>query len=238
MDLRAPLPHVAEKFPFGSRFLRPDSRISSGSTAEPDKEGESDGLIIKMANSQAEMEDVFRLRYQVYCLERGFERAEDYPEGFESDEYDPYSLHFIAYSEYKPVGTVRLILPGPLDFPIERHCGVDVRSICKDDTRVAEISRLAVSSEALKGCPAGKSTVTVRLIEELFRADKLHGLGIKHIFAAMSRSLERRLKLCGIEFTPAGKPVDYHGVRTPFYAVPDEVVKMFLKGGNTIPAVG
>ena len=39
------------------------------------------------------LEQSYRLRYQVYCLERKFLRAEDYPEGLEHDEFDRHSIH-------------------------------------------------------------------------------------------------------------------------------------------------
>ena len=38
------------------------------------------------------MERSYRLRYQVYCVERGFLDAGDYPEQLERDEFDRYSF--------------------------------------------------------------------------------------------------------------------------------------------------
>jgi len=49
------------------------------------------------------------------------------------------------------VGTVRLILENPFGFPVERYCNVDMKTICPDTGRIAEISRLAVSSHTAKG---------------------------------------------------------------------------------------
>lgn len=232
MEMGTFFPHSAHQYPHHKGFLRSKSRPAAKAADKPgDEKEESGGLLIKRALTADELDSVFRLRYQVYCLERGYECQEDYPDGRETDEYDQYSLHFIACSGTKPVGTVRLILPNPLAFPIEKHCGVDIASISRGDTRVAEISRLAVSSEALKEGAISKSMVTIGLIRELFHANRLHGLGIRHVFAVMSGGLERRLKRCGIRFMPAGKPVHYHGARTPFYTSPDEVLKMFLFAG-------
>lgn len=182
-------------------------------------------LTVRRIFSTDELTDVFRLRYQVYCLERDYESPEDYPCELESDEYDQYSMHFIARAEDIPVGTVRLILPSPLNLPVARYCGVKLDEICPDSARVAEISRLAVSSLALKQCSISKGYVTVRLIRELFRANKLFNLDINYVFVAMSKALERRLQRCGIGFTKAGNPVEYHGIRTPYYAATDELVQ-------------
>jgi hypothetical protein len=46
----------------------------------------------EVALSPSQFEDVFRLRYQVYCLEKGFEDAARFPDGCERDRYDG---HFV-----------------------------------------------------------------------------------------------------------------------------------------------
>jgi N-acyl-L-homoserine lactone synthetase len=180
-------------------------------------------MLVKEAISHEELLDVYRLRYKVYCLERNYERVQDYPGGLETDEYDPYSVHFIAYVGALPVGTVRLILPNPLGFPVERFCNVDVASICPDTRRFAEISRLAVSSEAAKGCLTERSRITLALLKCLHLAAR--ELNVEYFLSAMSTPLERLLNRCGMRFKKAGLPVDYHGIRTPYYALCDELEK-------------
>lgn len=176
-----------------------------------------------------ELSEVFRLRYQVYCLERGYESPEDHPCGLEHDEYDQYSIHFIAKVCDVPVGTVRLITPNPLDLPVERYCRVDAHSICHGSSKIAEISRLAVSSEAVRQCSISKGYVTSRLIKELFQANRLFNLDINYVFVVMSQALERRMQRCGIGFIKAGEPVEYHGIRTPYYAVTGELMQRLSK---------
>lgn len=177
-----------------------------------------------MVTSEDELNHVFRIRYKVYCLERGYERPEDYLGGSESDEYDPYSKHFIVYIDSLPVGTARLILQNPYGFPIERYCNVDIRTISADTTKVAEISRLAVSSEAVKGCSIKKkSAIMFSLIREIYQTTEL--LNIKYVVAAMGKGLERMLKKCGIIFIKAGDPVEYHGIRIPYYSHIEELMK-------------
>ncbi len=167
------------------------------------------------------MNDVFRVRYEVYCLERGYERADDHPDGLEHDEYDPYSIHFIAYLNSSPVGTVRLILKNPFGFPVERYCNVDLKTICPDADQIAEISQLAVSSNAAKGFFIERSQITLSLIKELYYTSR--ELRIRYLVSAMSRALERLLNKCGMSFMKAGLPVDYHGLRTPYYATCDDL---------------
>lgn len=178
-------------------------------------------MLIKRVTNTKELNDVFRIRYDVYCLERGYERAEDCPSGFEMDEYDPYSLHFIAYVKSNPVGTARVILPNPLGLPVERYCNVDIKTFCSDTVQAAEISRLAVSSEATKGFSINRGGITLSLIRELFKVAA--PLNVKYVFSAMSTGLDRMLKKCGIQFYQAGAPVEYHGIRTPYYASIDDL---------------
>jgi len=42
------------------------------------------------------MEKAFRIRYQVYCVEKSYETAEAYPDGMEIDEYDMHSTHSLV----------------------------------------------------------------------------------------------------------------------------------------------
>ena len=53
------------------------------------------------------------LRFQVYCLERNFENAEEHPDGLEIDSYDTHAVQGVLF--HRPtrgaIGSVRMILP-------------------------------------------------------------------------------------------------------------------------------
>lgn len=127
--------------------------------------------------------EFYKLRYQVYCLETGFESAEDRQSMldaagqsiyYEEDEFDHRSVHYLirhkASQEY--VATTRLILPNSQDigapFPIEIHCKLQGK-IDGETSRYAVVSREvkrrlgAVPAE----CVLGKSTPTDRDLERL-----------------------------------------------------------------------
>ncbi|HBC58097.1 MAG TPA: PEP-CTERM/exosortase system-associated acyltransferase [Gammaproteobacteria bacterium] len=104
------------------------------------------------------LDAVFRLRYQVYCLEHPFENPQQCYRGLERDIYDSRSVHCLI--RHKRTGwdaaTVRLVLP--MDgsefslLPIEQHCGTSLANYgyrVSSQTRktAAEISRFAVSRE-------------------------------------------------------------------------------------------
>ena len=116
-------------------------------------------------------EEVFRLRYQVYVVETGFERAEDHPNGLERDAFDTRSDHYLLRHRATGVyaATARMILPdssAPLAaFPIETHCqfhkGLEKRDP-EERRRLGEVSRFAVSRAFKKrvgeaGTPIGIS---------------------------------------------------------------------------------
>jgi len=106
--------------------------------------------------------EVYHLRYQVYCVETGFERKEacqtvnKYGKQIwlEMDKYDWRSRHYLVRHIRTGLfaATVRLVLPDHNDveapFPIEENCVLDypVRDI-NIRRHLAEISRFAVSKE-------------------------------------------------------------------------------------------
>jgi len=155
------------------------------------------------------VEWVYRVRYEVYCLECGFENPENYLSGMEWDQYDPYSIHFIALDDScGAVGTVRLILDSQLGFPIEKHCQISIRGDQLPRHRGAEISRLAVTRQCR--CPE----ITLGLWKSVYLESKR--LGILYWYAAMERKLERLLRKSRLVFEQIGVVVDYNGLRAPF----------------------
>jgi N-acyl amino acid synthase of PEP-CTERM/exosortase system len=98
------------------------------------------------------LEAAFRIRYQVYCVERRFLPEADYPEQAETDEFDGDSVHAVAtHLSGEPAGTARLVLSSRRGFPAARHCVFDEPFGYLAETghpalaHVAEVSRLAIS---------------------------------------------------------------------------------------------
>jgi N-acyl-L-homoserine lactone synthetase len=99
----------------------------------------------RLAVETGEKDELFRLRYQVYCKEKQWLKESDYPDGREIDEYDPHSVHFVAIKNDKVAGTARAIFPSELGLPILNSFNVAVPAHV---TSYVEISRLAVFREA------------------------------------------------------------------------------------------
>ncbi len=195
------------------------------------------------ATTRHQLEDVFRVRYDVYCREFGFERPEDCPGGIETDEYDAAALHCLLrhVRTLRVAGCVRVIVPtgDELGIPMTAFCGDSLEpgplhpgnlpgnSIC-------EISRLAVTAPFRRRPGEQRSPIGNpdhgSVDEREARAMPLLGISMfvaaaalvqtaqrEHVYAMMEPKLARLLALCGIHFQQIGGIVDYHGIRAPYY---------------------
>jgi N-acyl amino acid synthase of PEP-CTERM/exosortase system len=197
------------------------------------------------ATTPEQLDLAYRLRYQVYCVENGFEDPDRCGDGREIDEDDDRSAHALLLHRLSGVaaGTVRLIMPllderrEPL--PIERTSDPVVRLRLGPLPRhlVAEVSRFAVSknfrrrhgdgqyaeagfSRPLAGRAAGDRRLMPFITFGLLRA--ILGIclehGITHLAAMMEPALLRLLFRLGLMFEPLGGLVEHHGLRQPCLA--------------------
>jgi len=175
-----------------------------------------EGFDVIVADSPSLIRQSYQLRYQVYCVERGFLGGSD---DLEFDEYDSHSRHIVLVSRNsgQVVGTVRLVLPCvqqpensfPLQLVCNPHLLHDLPLLS-----TAEVSRFAISKEMLSGIPSG--LMRLGLVQGLIQSS--HDLGITHWCAVMERSLLRLLRSSSIHFHPLGSLVEYHGPRQPCWS--------------------
>jgi N-acyl amino acid synthase of PEP-CTERM/exosortase system len=87
----------------------------------------------------------YQLRYQVFCLETGYEDPAQFPDGQEKDEWDDDAAHFIVKERGSGqwVAAMRLILPSAQNLPIEKRAPIET-SLRRDQKHSAEISRLCM----------------------------------------------------------------------------------------------
>ncbi|MFH0764072.1 MAG: PEP-CTERM/exosortase system-associated acyltransferase [Candidatus Omnitrophota bacterium] len=202
-------------------------------------------LVFKHADSSDELNAVYRLRYEVYCNESHFLDPQQYPDGMESDKYDPHSIHFAVSDQYGMIGAVRLVLDSPNGFPFEEHCRGKLHIDIKDFSRnqAVEISRLVISkryrrraADGLSYTPDFDDNVTgsdleniakrVRpmafgLYREMYQESKRRG--IRYWFALMEKPLCFLLRIHGFVFKPIGEEVDLYGIVDPYLADVEEV---------------
>jgi len=189
--------------------------------------------------------EVYKLRYQVYCVETGFEDPKLYSNEMEFDEFDSHSAHYLIYHRNLDVymATTRLILPEPDNpdklFPIEIHSQIDNFDALKDISRdsLAEASRFCVSKQfrrrknelnSITGATNGANGVQNvftheerRIFPHLTLAliacviKMSHENNIHNFFAVMEPGLIRFFSTLGIDFTEIGPLAYYHGNRRP-----------------------
>ncbi|NOS89809.1 MAG: PEP-CTERM/exosortase system-associated acyltransferase [Methylococcaceae bacterium] len=186
--------------------------------------------------------EVYRLRYQVYCLETGFEDPSDYPDGLEFDEFDSHSVHYLIYHRKQGVymATTRLILPAAdnIDklFPIEIHCPIDNLEALQHVSRphLAEASRFCVSKDFRRRKNEMNTVMGINTeAENVFSQDERRIFphitlalfaclirmscenDVRDWYAVMEPALIRVFSTLGMDFIGIGPLTDYHGKRRP-----------------------
>jgi N-acyl amino acid synthase of PEP-CTERM/exosortase system len=194
------------------------------------------------ADSDELKNEVYKLRYQVYCIENEFLNSEDYPDDLEYDDFDQQSIHYLIRHRKSGdyAATTRLVLPEANSqeklFPLELHCEIDNFAVMRPINRknLGEISRFCVS-KAFKKRKNEEHTlaaigsnwpnhltlderrifphITLALIACFIKAS--HENDIHYLYASMESSLLRFVSALGINFIKIGPLVDYHGERWP-----------------------
>ena len=204
-------------------------------------------LDAELAVNDSQRYEAHRLRYDVYCEERGYEDPEKFPDGLEVDVYDDNSVHALVRHRFSNLvaGVVRLVFTDQSEpekpLPIEYYCGdsFDHSILDRFDfsrTGIAEVSRFAVSNQFINrvgndglGHPSDKWTGQVQDDPSQYLPHISLGLiamlfvasaqhRITHWYAVMEPSLHRLLGRSGIVFTSIGPVVNYHGRRQPMIA--------------------
>lgn len=172
------------------------------------------------------MQEHYRMRYQVYCLERKFLPAANFPLGLEMDDFDRHSVHVGAIDGCGVLaGTGRVVkvtAAGP-GLPLFQHCKIFAgeTELLDPDNTVVEISRLSMSRgyrrRRLNGLPERRDVrrdVFLALAKAIYHATKR--LGATHWIVATETSLQRLLAHYEFPFRAIGPECDYGGRVSPY----------------------
>ena len=191
------------------------------------------------ADTRGLIDTSLAIRFQVYCLERGFEDPAQHTNFLETDEFDTRATHSLIFHRPRAeaIGTARLLLPGTQagGLPIEgllrenRMSAADYFPLAT----TAEISRFAISNAfrrrsadiqtefSFDDMPGRRESERrgnlpcLGLIQNLLRQSVEYK--ITHWAAVMEPKLLRMLAGMGIRFTPVGPLISHHGIRQPSY---------------------
>jgi N-acyl amino acid synthase of PEP-CTERM/exosortase system len=187
--------------------------------------------------------EVYKLRYQVYCVETGFENSECYPDALEYDDYDLHSVHYLIRHRKSGdyAATTRLILPDANNpeklFQLELNCRIDNTAILQTVNRkhLAEVSRFCVSkafkrrkneAHTLAGINSSNLDyftpnerrifphLTLALMACIIKAS--YENDIHYLYVTTELSWVRFVASLGIYLIKIGPVADYHGERYPW----------------------
>lgn len=178
-------------------------------------EGGERGVEVMVANTPALMKRVYRLRYEVYCVEKQFEDPDMQIAGYEQDQYDEHAVHTLLVDPESgnARGTVRLILPrAGQKMPVYEISGAfnDAADQQFPVATTAEASRFLRAAEQ-GGCRRRAAFETLALMTGL--TQMCWENGISHLAALITPPMLRLLHRFGLAFKPIGAPVEFHGKR-------------------------
>jgi N-acyl-L-homoserine lactone synthetase len=199
--------------------MQPEPRTARTSSRMADAiDAVQQEVSVELANTPELIREAHRLRYQVYCLERGYKLEGD---ELEIDEHDVRARHVVLRQRRsgEVLGTARLVLPSAASpkhsFPVQHVCQVPLDQHLPIAS-TAEVSRFALPKQREGISRASATAMRLGLVQGLVRVS--HELALTHWCAVMEPSLLRLLQMTAIYFQPLGAPVDYHGIRQPCYA--------------------
>jgi N-acyl amino acid synthase of PEP-CTERM/exosortase system len=205
------------------------------------------------ANTLALKEEVYRLRYDVYCVEFGYEPPENFQNKMEQDVYDKQSLHVLVRhkSTGLAAGCTRLIQTVPVNpggpLPFENACKgtldqVHLNSLGVPRHLMCEASRFSVHSNFRRrhgeyGSRFGDMTSLASGFQEQ-RTFPLISVSIAlattalteltqrpYMFAMMEPFLPRLLHRIGYDFVKVSEDIAYHGYRAAYFVETGSVLK-------------
>jgi N-acyl amino acid synthase of PEP-CTERM/exosortase system len=186
------------------------------------------------------LEQSYHLRYQVYCVERRFLHAEDYPDQLERDAFDRHSVHVGAVDgDGQLAATARLVVPerGPL--PLFQYCTLfpSVDTLADRSNAFVEVSRVSISRayDRHRFDAAGTTDRRLRYAEPFLTLLKAviggaRQAGATHLIGATDAALHRRLVRFGFPYRVAGPTVDYYGPVAPHIMSLAELDEAILSG--------
>jgi len=210
---------------------------------------------VVLADDQWSRHIHYQLRYQVFCLETGYEDPDQFPDGEEKDEWDDDAAHFLVQEKDTGqwVAAMRLVLPSAKNLPFERRVSIE-SSLRRDQRRSAEISRLcmvghyrrrlqgrvmpcssslptnrkSVSQEERAQSEMVKQQRTAEILQVLLRAAVTvsYERAIGYWYMLTTRALAKILGyVLPMNLQLAGPPCSHRGERYPFLVDVEQVMK-------------
>lgn len=167
-----------------------------------------------------------QVRYQVFCVERGFEEPKKFADYQELDCWDRHSHHFVVWDKESRAGVAagRIVLPTAGQLPVENlNCITERPAVAQPGQCIAEVSRICMVRNDVTGGPgrqiqavprSSESEVMLGLIRAVIRYSWDHD--IPYLYMLVTRPLARLLKRLGVACTQVGEGIEHRGLRVPY----------------------
>jgi N-acyl amino acid synthase of PEP-CTERM/exosortase system len=179
-----------------------------------------------ICQTPAQIKSSMRLRYDVYCLRKGWEAAQAFPDRLESDEFDEHSVHILLIERQTglAVGCTRVVFADP-SVPDARLPSFALAPDFREATgrslplaSTVELSRLTVlrggeapADSGTRDSP-GRVSLALGLLkgvgQAMAAAQATHGCFLG------SRSLQRLMEGFGFRFYDFGLTLQHRGTRS------------------------
>ena len=212
-----------------------------------------------LANTESARRIHYQLRYQVYCLEEGFEDHRDFNDGEEKDDWDEHSVHFLVRSKTTRewVATMRLVPSMHNGLPLEEVCTIDAIAAPENLGKSAvEVSRLCIlntyrhakshAHNASKPYPqivAANDNSPVKKLK--YRSEIVMGLmraaaaycrehKISHWYFLSTPAFARMMNILNFQWIELGPACNHRGKRKPYLINPLAAHEKALQGCSAI----
>lgn len=157
-----------------------------------------------VCETDEQLRQAMQLRYEVFCLEKGWIDAATCDGEIETDEYDADAVHFLAFhDDGRLLGTCRLLQGSCQELPAARY--LDLEALGLDSALVVEVSRMATKrSSRTAGLLVMLGLTQVMLEWGVPR-------GIKAWVSVADAPLFTVMKRVGMPIIAEGSPVEYLG---------------------------
>lgn len=181
---------------------------------------------VLIANTDELKNQVFHLRERVFCKKLGFSMTS--VNGCEIDAFDQDSIHVLLRHKLsrQPIGCFRIVMPQrsghiwlPFDVYGVPHIDAKLFNWNRVNlTRSAEVSRLALDAEIIRGEDLKRNKICRHLSTALFYAvtAMIVRLNVENVFMVIEPSLGRLISRNGIRLDQISPPFEYYGQRATF----------------------
>lgn len=189
----------------------------------------------------------YQIRYQVYCLDEGFEDHALFSNEEEKDQWDDHSVHFLVRSRQTGewVAAMRMVIPESGNLPIEQVCNIDpIVMPSFPEKKIAEISRMCIVDShrrkqlagRLQAMPEGKvaggrvhrSIIMKGLLRAAAAYSQDHEIPFWYFLT--TPALARVISRLNIQLIKVGSAYEHKGTRYPFLANIRQAVEDAKKG--------